>query len=104
MTGQNPFYLRQWRDHRGLTQQQLADRVGISKPHVSELERGKKQYTQKMLELLADALNCDPADLLVRDPSQPQPIWSIWDRIPETKRSDAIRVLQAFTGDEKKVG
>jgi len=100
----HPFYLKQWRQHRGLTQQRLADRVNLSKPFISEMERGKKGYSQETLEALAEALMCEPADLIMRDPTSPDPIWSVWDKVPATKRNDALRVLAAFAEDSAKTG
>lgn len=98
------WYLREWRKHFGLTQQQLADRMETSKSVISEWETGKKRWNQDMLEALADALGCEPADLIMRDPTAPASIWSIWDRVPEAKRADAIRVLEAFTDPPRKTG
>lgn len=100
-----PFYLREWRIHQNLTQQRLADRVGLSKPFISELERGIKPYNQGTLENLAEALGCGPADLIMRDPTSPEPIWSVWDKVPAARRDQALRVLAAFVEDEiKKAG
>lgn len=56
--------LKLWRKHRGLTQQQLAERVGTSKGHISDLEAGKKAFVQDMIELLAVALNTTPGQLI----------------------------------------
>ena len=61
-------------------------------------------YSQDTLEALAEALMCEPADLLMRDPTSPDPIWSVWDRVPATKRNDALRVLAAFAEGPKKTG
>jgi transcriptional regulator with XRE-family HTH domain len=63
------WYLKEWRKHRGYTQDRLAEMTGLSKPYVSQLETGKRQYTQELLELFAEALQCAPADLIMRDPS-----------------------------------
>ncbi|MDO3379739.1 helix-turn-helix domain-containing protein [Geoalkalibacter halelectricus] len=41
LEGESPIKL--WREHRGLIQQELADRVGISKPYLSQIESGKRQ-------------------------------------------------------------
>jgi len=68
------------------------------------MERGKKGYSQETLEALADALGCEPADLLMRDPTSADPIWSVWDRVPSAKRNDALRVLAAFAEDSAKTG
>jgi transcriptional regulator with XRE-family HTH domain len=99
---QQRFYLREWRQHRQLTQERLADRIGMTKQHISDLERGRRQYNQATLEALASALMCEPADLLVRDPTSPVAIWSIWDKIPPTEREQAARVLSSFIPNEKR--
>jgi transcriptional regulator with XRE-family HTH domain len=100
MTNLRPFYLKQWREHRGLSQQRLAERIDTSKGYISDLERGKRRYNQDMLEMLADALNCEPADLLMRDPSDPSGIWSVWDGIPKTERPKIVAVICAMLGDK----
>lgn len=90
------WYLREWRKHRGLTQQQLADLLNTTKGYVSQLESGKRNYTQRQLEALADALKCLPGDLLMRDPGDGESLWSVWSEIPDEKREDAIAVLKAL--------
>ena len=62
LDGGNP--IRIWRDYRGLTQQQLADKVGISKPYLSQLETGKRTGTTEVLSTLARALNLTLEDLV----------------------------------------
>ena len=89
-------FIREWRKFRDLTQEQLADRMGIARSYVSHVEKGKRRYDQIFLEAAALALNCTPADLIMRDPGQPGAIWSIWDQIPATERERAAQVLQAF--------
>lgn len=48
--------LRSLRQNFGFTQQELADRAGISKQQVSAMERGKDPIGRKMAKKLADAL------------------------------------------------
>lgn len=72
-------FIKQWRLYRGLTQEQLAERAGVTHGALSQLERGLVNYTQPMLETLADALNCEPADLIMRDPNSE--VWSILDTL-----------------------
>jgi DNA-binding XRE family transcriptional regulator len=55
LAGESP--IRLWRDHRGLTQQALADRAGISKPYLSQIESGKRQGTVETLAAIARALD-----------------------------------------------
>lgn len=90
-------FVREWRKHRDLTQEQLAERVGVTQGAIAKLERGDMSYTQPMLEAIADALNCDVASLIMRDPTALDPIWSILDRISEDQKPLAARVLDAFT-------
>ena len=94
-------YLKAWRKHRDKTQQQLAEALGISDAQVNRIERGKRPYTQAFLEAAAQYLETDPASLLMRDPSAPEPIWSVWDRVEPDKRADALRILQAFAVRDK---
>ena len=54
--------LRAYRNHEELTQEQLANAVGISKTMVSDLESGKKPITDSMAETVAAVLNCNPMD------------------------------------------
>jgi DNA-binding XRE family transcriptional regulator len=61
LEGQNP--LRVWRERRGLTQQELAKRAGISKPYLSQLETGKRVGATKILRKLAAALDLTLDDL-----------------------------------------
>lgn len=56
------MYFAEWRDHRGLTQEQLAARVGTTKGAVSKLENGRSLFNQSSLEAWADALACEPGD------------------------------------------
>jgi len=55
LDGKNP--IKVWREFRQLTQQQLADRVGISKPYLSQLETGKRTGTMEVLASIAEALD-----------------------------------------------
>lgn len=100
MSNHRPFYLKQWREHRDLSQQRLADRIGTSKGYISDLERGKRRYNQDLLEMLADALMCEPADLLIRDPSEPSGIWSVWDNVPKPERPRIVAMIRALVGEK----
>lgn len=61
-------FVKEWRRYRHLTQEQLAERIEKTHGAISQLENGKIDYTQGMIEALAVALNCEPGDLLSRDP------------------------------------
>lgn len=90
-------YIRQWRQHRNLTLEQLADRIEMTASHLSMLERGQRAYTQETLESVAHALQTDPASLLMRDPSGPDAIWSIWDNAKQGERQMIVDIAKTIT-------
>jgi DNA-binding XRE family transcriptional regulator len=60
--GKNPVFA--YREHQALTQQQLADKAGVSRVMISEIESGKKDGSIKTIKALAKALNVDIDDLV----------------------------------------
>jgi transcriptional regulator with XRE-family HTH domain len=92
----SPTFIRQWREHRGLSLERLAGRLSTTKASLSRIERGLQPYSQPILEALAEALTCAPADLLMRNPTDPEGIWSIWDNIPVLDRPRVVAVLRAM--------
>ena len=65
LDGANP--IRTWREHRGLTQQQLSEAAGISKPYLSQIESGKRTGTTEVLSAIAKALNLTLDDIVNTD-------------------------------------
>lgn len=59
--GESP--LRVYRDLRGLTQAALAERAGVNRVTVAEIETGRKQGSVSSLRALAVALNVTVDDL-----------------------------------------
>lgn len=91
-----PTFIRQWRKFRGLTLEKCAERSGMSKGNLSNIETGKTGYNQATLEALAEALQCDPVDLLIRDPSEPDGIWSLWERAQPAQRKQLLGMIDGF--------
>ena len=56
--------IRTLRKQNGLSQQELARRIGTSGQQVGNLEAGRRKLTQDWMERLAAGLECGPADLL----------------------------------------
>jgi transcriptional regulator with XRE-family HTH domain len=81
-------FLRQWRKMKpGRTLEQVADYLHMSQPQLGRIERGDQPYNQDLLESLAELYGCSVADLLMRDPTEPSAMWSIWDQArPGEKR------------------
>jgi transcriptional regulator with XRE-family HTH domain len=91
-----PTFIRQWRKHRGLTIEKLAERSGMSNGNLSNIERGKTGYNQETLEAIAEALQCSPADLIMRDPSDPSAIWSLWDSAKPAQQQQIIGIIEGL--------
>lgn len=90
-------FLRQWREFRNLTLEQASSRFDMSPAQLSRIETGKQPYTQDFLELAAEAYMVpDVASLLMRDPSDPEAIWSIWDQARPAERRQIIALVMAL--------
>jgi transcriptional regulator with XRE-family HTH domain len=97
-----PTFVRQWRVHRGLTQEQLAERLRMSAAQLSRIETGKQPYTQDFLEAAAEELGVELASLLMRDPlkedpNDPNTIWSLWDQAKPGQRRMIVDIAKTVT-------
>ncbi|WP_158235394.1 helix-turn-helix domain-containing protein [Caulobacter sp. FWC2] len=95
--GQSHF-IREWRKHRGLSQVQLAERVQINQGNLSRIEKGTRKYDQEFLERAADALGCEPADLLKVDPKAQasEEIWDFYDKMSSTQKAQVVEIAKAL--------
>jgi DNA-binding XRE family transcriptional regulator len=62
LDGGNP--VRVWREHRGQTQQQLAEAAGISVPYLSQIESGKRRGSAEVLAAIAKELGLSLDDIV----------------------------------------
>lgn len=56
--------VRAWREERGISQEALADLVGVHRTYMGGIERGERNLSLKSVERLASALKVDPLELL----------------------------------------
>lgn len=92
-----PTFIKQWREHRNLNQEQLAERLEMTQSHLSMLENGKRGYTQETLEAVAHALQTDVASLLMRNPEDGDAIWSIWEHAKPGERRLIVDLAKTVT-------
>lgn len=59
--------LKAIRKSKGLSQREVACRVGISQPSYSNIENGKHDPTLKTLRRIAVALECSISDLIAEE-------------------------------------
>lgn len=64
LDGQNPIQV--WREFRGLSQHDLAEKAGISIPYLSQLEHGKRRGTLEVLSAIGKALGVGLDELHLR--------------------------------------
>jgi len=64
------WYLREWRLHKGVTAERLAERLETNKGQISKLENGRQRMNDEWIIGYAQALDIEPRDLL-RDPKSP---------------------------------
>ena len=87
------WYLAAWRDHRGLTLEELAGEVGVSKGTLSDLERGTGQrWNRDLVDRAARALDTTPGFLIDVNP------WTADASF--TQRTSAIRELSERDQEE----
>lgn len=101
MSSQRHF-LRAWRKFRGYSQVRLAEMIGCDQSVVSKVETFKKPYDQEYLEKAASALSVDVPDLLIRDPTDPDGLWSIYDQLRPVERKQLVEIGKTLkrTGTE----
>ncbi len=96
--------IKELRSARALTQEQLAEQLGITWHYVSMIERGKGNPTLEMIFTFAHALGVDPVELF----SFPAPTWnrkraqkditSMVEKADDKRLREIIRLLQAREG------
>jgi transcriptional regulator with XRE-family HTH domain len=97
-------FLTEWRERAGATQEAMAEAMGITTGHLSNVERGKRQYTQELLEAAVAYLQhwfpaLSVADILTLNPSDPGGT-SLVDaarHVPAAQRDAAVRMLRALS-------
>lgn len=94
--GMQRHFIKEWRKFRGLNQEQLAERIGITKSYMSKIESGKRRYDQFFLEAAATALSTSVPDLIMRDPSDPEGIWSVWDQLEPQQRRQVVEMAKVL--------
>ena len=82
-----PSFLRAWRELTPATQDDLAEAIGVTRIHVSNVERGVRPYTQDLLERAVAYLRTQglpsltPADVIGVNPESPdQGDIALWAR------------------------
>lgn len=89
-------YIREWRQHRKMTLQRLAELSGMAESTLSLLENGQRGYSQPGLEKIAKALRVTVGELTNVDPTRDSALWRIIDEMTDPQKRQAANVLKAL--------
>jgi len=96
-----PIYFREWREHLGWSQEQLADRIGTTKQSVSRIERGIWKWHSAYLEAFAAVCNCpSPLDPISRPPHVELSLEARFRALPLLSQEQVLDLLEVV---EKKM-
>ena len=70
--------VKQLRIQKGITQEQLAEAVGIGVPHMSHLETGTGTVSLKVFIAIVNHLECSADELLCKEISTAKPHLNNW--------------------------
>lgn len=88
------LYIVEWRERRGLTQEQLASRLGTTHVTISRWETGKRHPDLNAQEAVAEALGIEAVDLR-RHPDTPSADELLRDQPPEVV-AQAMKLIRAI--------
>ena len=86
------LYVREWMDHRDVTQNELADTLNCKQATVSRLVTGRMQWTLEWMAAFAFALGIETTDLFDH-PGSPDPS-AIIRKLPPEKQKQAYEFLK----------
>jgi transcriptional regulator with XRE-family HTH domain len=87
-------YLREWREYRGWSQREMAERVGIPKSVISRYETGDRRIHLGMLFRIMAALEIKPGQFFA-PPGEPSADAVIANESPEQRRQ-IVAMLKAL--------
>jgi len=59
--------IKKFREYKGLTQVQLAERIGVQQSYIAKLEKAVKSPTIMMVKAISKELDCKLEDLIYED-------------------------------------
>ena len=88
-------YLRQWREFRKMSQNDLADKAETTKSVISLLENEKRPLSSTWLRKFAAILDTQPGWILDHNPNNiDMDILEIWSLIDD--KAQAMKVMRSF--------
>ena len=93
-------FFKEWRKHRGMTLEQVAEKAGMTAGNLSAMERNEQGYSPSGLQALADVYQTNPGWLLDVNPlDRDSPnLLSIWDKATDTQRKMIVELARTVVG------
>lgn len=88
-------FIAEWREAKGLTQKQLAERLDVSEMTVSRWERGTVHMNTAVMAAVGEALGLLDSRDILHHPDQPSADALLRDQ-PDDVRTQALRVIEAL--------
>ena len=87
-------YFREWREWKGWTQQELADKLGTTAATVSRIENGERDWSKGYLESFSHVIECpEPIDPIRHPPGTHIDLNGLLNAAPPEMQQQAISVL-----------
>lgn len=98
----SPNRLREWREAAGLSQEDLAERLGTTAQTISRKETGARTLTLDELDQIAPVLGCRPADLLADGDSvlseEERRLLRAYSELEEADRQALLQLARSLSG------
>lgn len=86
------LYLREWMDHRGLSDETLGLRLGLSRQTIYRWRKEQWRIDTEKMALLAEALDIDPRDLW--GPPSRRSVDAITQGLPDEIHGDVVEFAE----------
>lgn len=101
-TGPKLNFVREWREHFDMTQEDLEGASGLSIASISAYERGDNQPSIHALGKLSKAWGIPKGMILDVDPTADPSIWDSYLRATDTQKREIGRIVGALVGAPKR--
>ena len=93
------FFL-EWRQHRGMTLEQVAEKAKMTAGNISAMERNAQGYTPAGLQALAEVYQTAPGWLLEVNPLDRESpnFLLVWDKATDSQRKMIVELARTVVG------
>lgn len=89
-----PIFLREWRENRLLSENQMAELIDLSKSSISKIERGETPYYRDLIEAYCFVLECEPSDLFAPPSKAGRALLTWQEKLSPERRQRVAKLLR----------